>query len=65
MRIFGQRTSRACEIAYVQGGVGVLQVITMNEARFEPYRRVPDFIQKYIFPGGMLPTADIIEAGNS
>ena len=43
------------------GGVGVLQVITIDEDRFETYRRVPDFIQKYIFPGGMLPTAEIIE----
>ena len=43
------------------GGVGVLQVITINEDRFEDYRRSPDFIQKYIFPGGMLPTKEIIE----
>ena len=43
------------------GGVGVLQVITIDEDRFEAYRRGPDFIQKYIFPGGMLPTAEIIE----
>ena len=43
------------------GGVGVLQVITINEDRFEDYRRRPDFIQKYIFPGGMLPTVEIIE----
>ncbi len=38
------------------GGSAVLQVITIDEARFENYRRRPDFIQKYIFPGGMLPT---------
>jgi cyclopropane-fatty-acyl-phospholipid synthase len=43
------------------GGVAVLQVITIDDARFENYRRRPDFIQKYIFPGGMLPTAQIIE----
>lgn len=43
------------------GGVAVLQVITINEDRFEDYRRSPDFIQKYIFPGGMLPTTGIIE----
>lgn len=43
------------------GGVAVLQVITIDEARFEDYRRSPDFIQKYIFPGGMLPTTKIIE----
>lgn len=37
-------------------GVAVLQVITIAEERFENYRRSPDFIQRYIFPGGMLPT---------
>jgi cyclopropane-fatty-acyl-phospholipid synthase len=43
------------------GGIAVLQVITIDESRFENYRRRPDFIQKYIFPGGMLPTKRIIE----
>ena len=42
------------------GGIAVLQVITIDETRFESYRRRPDFIQKYIFPGGMLPTKQII-----
>lgn len=42
------------------GGVAVLQVITIDEARFATYRRRPDFIQRYIFPGGMLPTVSII-----
>lgn len=37
------------------GGVAVLQVITIDDARFENYRRMPDFIQRHIFPGGMLP----------
>ena len=43
------------------GGIAVLQVITIDEERFENYRRRPDFIQRYIFPGGMLPTKKIIE----
>lgn len=38
------------------GGVAVVQVISIEESRFEDYRRRPDFIQRYIFPGGMLPT---------
>lgn len=37
-------------------GSAVLQVITIDESRFEKYRKQPDFIQRYIFPGGMLPT---------
>lgn len=35
-------------------------MITIDEARFESYRRTPDFIQRHIFPGGMLPTKAII-----
>ncbi|MEO3433596.1 cyclopropane-fatty-acyl-phospholipid synthase family protein [Inquilinus sp. CAU 1745] len=42
------------------GGIAVLQVITIDEARFDAYRRSPDFIQRHIFPGGMLPTRRII-----
>ncbi|MGN6570439.1 MAG: class I SAM-dependent methyltransferase [Pseudolabrys sp.] len=38
------------------GGTCVLQVITIAEDRFPGYRSNPDFIQSYIFPGGMLPT---------
>lgn len=37
------------------GGLAVLQVITIDDDRFETYRRAPDFIQRHIFPGGMLP----------
>jgi len=42
-------------------GIAVLQVITIGEEHFETYRRYPDFIQKYIFPGGMLPTVEIVK----
>jgi cyclopropane-fatty-acyl-phospholipid synthase len=47
------------------GGIAVLQVITISEDQFESYRRRPDFIQRYIFPGGMLPTKQIIERETS
>ncbi len=40
------------------GGSAVLQVITIAEERFEEYRASPDFIQRYIFPGGMLPSKE-------
>lgn len=33
------------------GGRAVLQVISIEEARYENYRRKADFIQKFIFPG--------------
>ncbi|MBU2709872.1 SAM-dependent methyltransferase [Zooshikella harenae] len=38
------------------GGRAVIQVITIDEAIFSQYQQNPDFIQLYIFPGGMLPT---------
>jgi cyclopropane-fatty-acyl-phospholipid synthase len=42
------------------GGTVLLQAITIAENRFANYRSQPDFIQRYIFPGGVLPTVDII-----
>ena len=44
------------------GGKAVLQVITISEDRFATYRKGADFIQRYIFPGGMLPTKAILAA---
>jgi cyclopropane-fatty-acyl-phospholipid synthase len=41
-------------------GIAVLQVITIAEERFTAYRRRPDFIQRFIFPGGMLPTLSVV-----
>lgn len=39
-----------------RGGIAVFQCITMPENRYEAYSKGEDFIQKYIFPGGHLPT---------
>lgn len=36
----------------------LIQSITIEEARFERYRSGTDFIQQYIFPGGMLPSPE-------
>ncbi len=41
------------------GGVAALQVITIAERYYENYRRSVDFIQRYVFPGGMLPSPTI------
>lgn len=38
------------------GRHATLQIITVEDKRFESYRKDVDFIQKYIFPGGMLPS---------
>ncbi|MCF7984937.1 MAG: cyclopropane-fatty-acyl-phospholipid synthase family protein [Thiohalocapsa sp.] len=40
------------------GGRAALQVITIDESLFEVYKASPDFIQHYIFPGGMLPSVE-------
>ncbi len=37
------------------GGTAGLQIITINEDAYPMYRARPDFIQRHIFPGGMLP----------
>lgn len=42
------------------GGRAAVQAITIDERLFEGYRRKADFIQRYIFPGGMLPTKKIL-----
>jgi cyclopropane-fatty-acyl-phospholipid synthase len=50
------------------GKNATLQIITVTDNRWEVYQRGVDFIQKYIFPGGMLPSpkalrAQVVKAG--
>jgi cyclopropane-fatty-acyl-phospholipid synthase len=40
------------------GGRAAIQVITIQDHRLEDYAAKPDFIQRYIFPGGMLPSPE-------
>ncbi|MEO1550676.1 MAG: cyclopropane-fatty-acyl-phospholipid synthase family protein [Pseudomonadota bacterium] len=42
------------------GARGALQIITIENSLFAQYRKSVDFIQKYIFPGGMLPSPDVL-----
>ncbi len=44
----------------IPGGIAVIQAITIREDAFAQYRQNPDFIQRYIFPGGMLPTVELM-----
>jgi cyclopropane-fatty-acyl-phospholipid synthase len=53
-------TLRRC---LVPGGRALVQTITIDDALFERYRRGTDFIQQYVFPGGMLPSAPVFERG--
>jgi len=39
-------------------GLAAVQVITIPEQRYDNYLRRPDFIQRYIFPGGHLPSLE-------
>jgi cyclopropane-fatty-acyl-phospholipid synthase len=40
------------------GGTAAVQIITIQERFFENYRKEMDFIRRYVFPGGMLPTPE-------
>jgi cyclopropane-fatty-acyl-phospholipid synthase len=42
------------------GGAAAVQGITISESNYETYRGSVDFIQRYVFPGGMLLTKDIM-----
>ncbi|HEY5791254.1 MAG TPA: cyclopropane-fatty-acyl-phospholipid synthase family protein, partial [Gammaproteobacteria bacterium] len=44
------------------GGRAVVQSITIDDALFDDYRQRSDFIQRYIFPGGMLPSPSRFQA---
>ena len=43
------------------GGRAVIQSITIDHDAFQSYRDKPDFIQRYIFPGGMLPSMPMLQ----
>lgn len=45
-----------CSRLLKPGGAMMIQAITMPEQRFDRYAESVDFIQKYIFPGGFLPS---------
>lgn len=42
-------------------GQAVLQIITIDDLKFTSYRKNVDFIQRYIFPGGLLPSRSALE----
>ncbi|WP_306016343.1 cyclopropane-fatty-acyl-phospholipid synthase family protein [Oceanicaulis sp. MMSF_3324] len=43
------------------GGKAGLQIITIRDDLFETYSKRADFIQRYIFPGGMMPSVEKLE----
>jgi cyclopropane-fatty-acyl-phospholipid synthase len=51
----------ACDRALVTGGRMSLQTIAFPDVAYEPQRRGANWIQTYIFPGGLLPSLAVIE----
>ena len=47
---------RTCQARLRPGGKTVLQAITIQDHRYRDYSKSVDFIQRYIFPGGFLPS---------
>jgi cyclopropane-fatty-acyl-phospholipid synthase len=54
-RYWPQYFAKVSEVLHT-GARAALQVITIDEQLFDDYRTRPDFIKRFIFPGGMLPT---------
>jgi len=44
------------------GGFAGIQAITIQDRFFHTYRREVDFIQRYVFPGGMLPSPQVLKS---
>lgn len=44
-----------------EGGHIILQAISIEDRRFKSYMTTPDFIQRYIFPGGALPCPSALQ----
>jgi len=44
------------------GGLAGIQAITIQDSSFQYYRREVDFIRRYVFPGGMLPSPQILKS---
>lgn len=44
------------------GGFAGIQAITIQDRFFNTYRREVDFIQRYVFPGGMLPSPQVLKS---
>ncbi|MDZ7617599.1 MAG: cyclopropane-fatty-acyl-phospholipid synthase family protein, partial [Patescibacteria group bacterium] len=51
---------RACSKLLKRDGLMLVQAITIPDQRYDAYRRGVDFIQRYIFPGGCLPSVGAI-----
>jgi cyclopropane-fatty-acyl-phospholipid synthase len=53
---------KALDACLKPGGRACIQTITIRDDLFPRYQRSTDFIQQYIFPGGLLPGPSVFEA---
>lgn len=51
---------KQCNDRLKQGGKLLIQSITIADQRFDYYKNNVDFIQRYIFPGGFLPSINVL-----
>ncbi|MBA0212157.1 SAM-dependent methyltransferase [Pectobacterium brasiliense] len=51
---------RTCQARLRPGGKMVIQAITIQDQRYHDYSKSVDFIQRYIFPGGFLPSITVM-----
>ncbi|MBC3372619.1 class I SAM-dependent methyltransferase [Pseudomonas sp. SWRI92] len=51
---------RRCAALLKDDGLMLLQAITIRDQRYDQARRSVDFIQRYIFPGGALPSLTVL-----
>jgi cyclopropane-fatty-acyl-phospholipid synthase len=51
---------KKCNALVKSGGKLLIQSITIADQRYESYSKNVDFIQKYIFPGGCLPSITVL-----
>lgn len=51
---------KQCNALLKPGGLFFLQAITVNEQSYEQAKKEIDFIKKYIFPGGCVPSVNVI-----
>jgi cyclopropane-fatty-acyl-phospholipid synthase len=51
---------KQCNDRLKEGGKLLIQAITIADQRFDHYKSNVDFIQRYIFPGGFLPSVTVL-----
>ena len=55
----------ACDRFLAPGGVACVQTILVPDERFPRYRRSPDWIERYVFPGCLIPSLTALTSAMS